>query len=72
MSTMHIPNWPELSIARRWEQCQNVPGIRDYFPENWYPDGKRCDRKYFWQIVSYLDDGFVTHLMEEIRRGRAA
>ena len=69
---MHVPNWPELSMQRRWEQCQQIPHIRDYFPENWYPDGSRVDRKYFWAIVSYLDDGFVMHLMEEIRRGREA
>ena len=45
--------WPELAIAKIWEQAIVHPDFLRYMPDNW-TGAKKTERDFFWAILVTL------------------
>ena len=66
-----VPIRPELSVARIWPDAIQIPGVTDYFPDEW-EGASRVDRKFFWMILTSLHPEWVKHLIRGSREARNA
>ena len=67
---MRVPLWPELSIARVWPDAITIPGLQDWFPDEWR-GAKRVDRKFFWAILTTEHPRYVEALIRGAQNARA-
>ena len=71
VSGMTIPKWPELSVRKMWAYAMEIPGFRDYMPDDFTGDHK-TDRAYFWGYVVFLCEPLVVALINNTREQREA
>ena len=65
-SLMKVPPWPELGVKNMWPTLKAIPNVEKYLPDSWLQNGlKRCDRKFLWQVVGFLDPVFVNVLIKD-------
>ena len=68
---LKVPIRPELSITTVWPDAVQIPGVLDFFPDEW-AGARRVDRKFFWMILSSLHPEYVKHLIRGSRNARNA
>ena len=47
------PQYDEISVAQLYDTCIQMPGMADYFPDE-YPKGRSCNREYFFTVLNTL------------------
>ena len=68
-SPLKVPIRPELSVANVWPDAIRIPGVWDYFPNEW-EGARRVDRKFFWAVLSTQHPDYVKHLIRGSREAR--
>ena len=64
-----IPAWQELSIRNVWPHACRIVTFRLYMPDEWTAT-KKTERKFFFNILTFLAPNFVQDLVREARRMR--
>ena len=64
---LHVPLWPELSIAKIWTEAIKFPGFISHMPSEW-KEGVGADRAYFFAILATLAPDYLVNLIEDCRR----
>ena len=61
-----VPTWPELGVQNMWPTLREIPNISKYLPDSWLLNSmKRCDWKFLWQVVGFLDPVYLDELVED-------
>ena len=68
---LNIPTWPELSIRNIWPHACRINNFLMYMPDDWSAT-KKTERKFFFNILTFLAPNFVQDLIRESRRLRHA
>jgi hypothetical protein len=64
-----IPFLPELSIDNNWEMACQIKHFRMYIPDEW-TTAKKCERRFFWNILSTLAHDWVVELVKQSHKLR--
>lgn len=57
---------PECSVGKLWNEAFQVPGFKDYLPDQWTAPSK-VDRDYFFNILTYLAGNWINSFVREAK-----
>ena len=68
---LKIPPYEELSIENIWDTACTIKNFLKYIPKAW-DQPRKCERKYFWEIICTLASDWVVELIQECDRLRGS